>query len=291
MIEDMNSFARFIEEQSTIKGLVYRGHAASNWELKPTLFRKEFELKVDVYPHLERFRKYLIGKVDQIESYSDPEVWAIGQHYGLKTPLLDWTVSPGVAVFFALTGNPLGSTFAPSIHILDAEKLNEFYCKSIYQDVSSEAPEIAESFMKELQNPGWKGRILIERLQDQKIATDVISKAYATVQKNAEQNYLRMFSPNRYFSGRIVGQRGLFTYILNRKSIDEILLDCHLESLLTKIDIEPKLKNSALAFLDAMNINHMTIYPDITGAALYANDKLRYYPRTEPVENNTRYWL
>jgi hypothetical protein len=32
---------------------------------------------------------------------SDMECWAIGRHYGLVTPLLDWTKNPFVAAFFA----------------------------------------------------------------------------------------------------------------------------------------------------------------------------------------------
>ncbi|KRE14235.1 hypothetical protein ASE66_12600 [Bosea sp. Root483D1] len=108
-VESWQAFESLIGEEWGTLGIgdrVYRGHRRYEWQLEDTLTR-EFDggaIPPEVSSKLlSRFKLAMRGRGVDLAGITDDEneVWAYGQHFGLATPLLDWTESPFVALFFA----------------------------------------------------------------------------------------------------------------------------------------------------------------------------------------------
>lgn len=108
---DLDNFEEFFQfSQWFHEGVgryYFRGQANFEWDLVTTLERFEAGL----YKHakgtgafiLKDFKRLLRGKglLANMDHTSDEELLALGQHYGLPTPLLDFSESLYIALFFA----------------------------------------------------------------------------------------------------------------------------------------------------------------------------------------------
>jgi hypothetical protein len=107
----LNSWEEFIKIADIVTSdYVWRGHQDEKWELK-SLYDRELEgrrikgngkdrdsiLKSVMY----KFRKRVNESTGNLSKLTEAEIWAVGQHHGLPTPFLDWTMNPYIAAYFA----------------------------------------------------------------------------------------------------------------------------------------------------------------------------------------------
>lgn len=94
-------------------------------------------------------------------------------------------------------------------------------------------------------------------------------------------NDLIFYQPTSDENPRVLNQNGLFTIVNNGTELEEWVknnfADEQQERVLIKIQIPNSDRGVSLESLEAMNINHITLFPDIYGASIYSNIKLLRY--------------
>lgn len=237
--------------------LGFRGHANANWGLETTLVRyvdkimnkfperqESFEETYRVaYANLHRdFKRNLITNSDlPQEQVEKIDVWQYGQHFGLPSPLLDWTCSPYIALYFAI-----------------ADKLN----------LESEEP--CAIWVINLEILDVMNRIVVEDIRpkyaDEISPTEFLNQMFPVLDIVDEP-----YEGNK----RIVFQQGFFTQLDYYRSI-EIWINKIGRNLpqpkadhvfLQKLEFPCSQRESMelLDKLDKMNVNGRTLFPDIFG--------------------------
>lgn len=105
-ITDLNSLLAAADKAGEIFGnsrdAWWRGHARIDWDLAPKLYRTGYDLEERNLAI--RFMNMARVRYDKIPGDEDWPSWLfLMQHYGLPTRLLDWTDSPLVALYFAVS--------------------------------------------------------------------------------------------------------------------------------------------------------------------------------------------
>jgi hypothetical protein len=222
---------------------IWRGQRRSDWSLSSSLdrlFQKtgaigrpQKELEDLSKRHLRVFQYASRGRrgTNPVQLRADNEWWALGQHFGLATPLLDWTRSPFAAAYFAFEENPPDSTESRVVYALDEGAVEQRY------DELHEGPSFEE------------GRLPVIELVD----------------------------PMSDENQRLVSQGGLFTRAPIGTPIErwvESQFEGSTSAVLVRIEIPDSDREVCLRALDRMNINHLSLFPDLGGASRYSNLRL-----------------
>ena len=215
---------------------VWRGQRDSGWLLEPS-FKRIKDVRESKNPetrannHLRRFKRAALGrlKVEQIPASgvkraAANEWWAVGQHYDLATPLLDWTYSAFVALYFAF----------------EKEEEPESGCRAVW---------------------GLNPDVNLRKM-----------KAYPSDHYGFE-----FINPKYAENHRVMSQAGALTRVNLKYDLEKWIRGAAPpdsgKDYLAKISIRSseEARKECLCMLNKMNINALTLFPDIYGTTRRCN--------------------
>lgn len=227
------------EEMLDYRHFVWRGQALDQWLLEPTLDRLlkgvgALEDQSVRQEHLARFKYATRGRrgSNPPRLETDDDWWALGQHHGLATPLLDWTTSPFVAAFFAFLPEPSGNGRARRRAIFGISK-------------------------------SWV-----------RTRSGQIAKAWKAAKEQGKPPVVEFFEPLSDENPRLVGQGGLFTRAPDGVDLETWVkanYDGERKVRMVKITLPEGQRTICLRSLNRMNINHLSLFPDLYGASRFVN--------------------
>lgn len=287
-VPDFDAFSRFVNVGFGDLDCEYlwRGQRRSEWEITSTLSRSGKQ----EMGHLLNFRDAVARCADTEYDIADKNpdakdarlrLWALGQHHGLVTPLIDWTVYPYAALFFAFVEpddvpQEFRAVFALcwheiqslNFHISETDGMKPFKEKL-------EHPPYSEDFQKYLfDNFGFCSEEGQKMLAASRIPPHVVERICKWQFERFKERQLHIYKSTAKENRRIHSQGGFHIYTPDDTSVEEWIRQNqkHIKfPVLVKVLVPDSARTQILRCLNKMNVNYLSLFPDYEGAAKHCN--------------------
>jgi hypothetical protein len=253
----VRNFHLFVQaEMLDMRDYIWRGQRCDDWTLDSTFDRLLTKCKISDGKrpefrahHLDQFQLAVRGRRGSNPPRIDDENgwWSLGQHHGLCTPLLDWTASPFVAAYFAFINEGVPQTDFRAIYALNRAAV-EFLCQKL------QAEEVRQ-------------------IRDAHPIRDGGAIAWPQIQVPRQE--VEFITPQSDENQRLVNQSGLFTRAPDESNMEtwvrKRFKGVSTDLILRKLLVPNSDRDDCLKMLNRMNINHLTLFPDLYGASKYCN--------------------
>lgn len=275
-IDSVTSFLRYIYDQTSPKHIrCYRGQSNTQWGLKPSVMRG---LRADAEKHI--FSELM---VESPTEFNDDRLMfdklVRAQHYGLPTRLLDVSLNPLVALYFACNEESQHNANGV-VHLLDFAENRVRFSDSdtislicnLARLTDAEKLEIKQNYNK-IKTWDESARKEFRKLAPMKRLYQFIrvEKPYFTDSIIPADMFKYQFVYPAKTNRRVIAQSGAFLVagLLNYTAPGRT----HKGFIASKIVIPADSKPQILKDLDVLNINSRTMFPEVEFAANYIKKK------------------
>ncbi len=295
VVKEWADFVRLVCQ--TEEGSIWRGQRDSSWvlaspferqilDLAPKEATPRFPYHENVWIELGDYKRWqrdllrdFVGAATGIPGSPDlqkrPKIerWSFGRHYGLTTPLLDWSYSPYIAAFFAVTGM-----------LMQLRSQEEGWGFRTPGDASCAVFALDVTTMRLSETVHELGKMtreehaqMIQEERDGTRRSDPIGLKPIKWKTNVLK--FEVLEPRIHELYRLRGQRGLFTRLTSVKyfELESALEAASFGNCVTKYIIRDNCAEAALRHFKEHGIDSALLYPDLEGAARFANEQFKGY--------------